>query len=578
MQAYQYVTEHGALGAIAREVRAGPVVALDLETTGLDPYLSQVRLISLNTGWGVYVVDVFQTGVPLAILDAIRTTKAVLVLQNGKFDQKFFLRHWGVEFPKLFDTYRAASIIYNGKGLGNNLYDLLDRELGVKPEAEDLGASDWSRPILTQAQKDYAAEDVIWLPKLREVLKEKLNQEGLNAIALLEFQAILPEAAMELNGFPFDSEAWTRLEAQNKLRRDILEAQLLGTLPHPDGQLSLFGGACFNLGSHDQLLKSLRRMGVPAENTDAIALAQLAPQYPIVDQVLEFRGYDKAVDSFGLEFLRYVHPVTGRIHTSYYPFTGAGRYSSGKPNLQQVPRDKAFRKCFRALDGYSLVLRDYSQIELRIAAEIANETNLMAVYQRGEDAHTNTGRLLAGSPNISKEHRQQAKPVNFGFLYGMQAKKLVLYAQANYGVTFSLQQAEDFRNKYFAGYPGLKRWHGRVFSEAHRNVGHTRTVLGRRRYLAKDAYNEYANTPVQGSGADGLKISLRLVYDKLKKFNGEAQMIHMVHDEIICHCPTGLVKEVDKVLEEGMHEGMSRVLKKVPVVTEGGEAQSWDEK
>lgn len=590
MSAYEFVRSADRLAAVAADVLAAETISLDLETTGFSPHSSKIRILSLNTGNRVYVIDAFQTQTLEPVISALRDSKGVKVGHNLKFDQKFLLHFFGLELWPVFDTYRASSLIYNGKFMGKgtqDLYALYARELQIGPEAPDLGGSDWSAPILTQSQIDYAAEDVIHLPKLRASLKPKLAEHRLNSVALIEFRAILPEAAMELAGFHFDREAWLALAEENARQAKQLQRELLHELPHPANQLALPGfDPDFNLSSPTQLLAALRMVGLTIENTSEITLAMFAKEFPIVKKLLTWRGFSQAVKTFGPEYLKHVNPVTKRVHTNYFPYTGAGRYASSDPNLQQIPRPLKpkrkpceFRECFRAPPRKKLVLADYSQIELRIAAELAGDETLMGVYIRGEDAHAQTASLVAHCPldQVTKDQRQMAKAVNFGLIYGMMAPKLVQYAQANYGVSMSLDEAELFRTRYFDAYSGIKRWHREIFSDTHKKQGMTRTVAGRLRYLQPDTHNEWANTPVQGTGADGLKCSLSVVYQRLKKYNGAARMIHMVHDEIIIEADDDpeLVLAVKKDLEEGMIEGMQPLLRKVPVVVEGGVGATW---
>jgi DNA polymerase I-like protein with 3'-5' exonuclease and polymerase domains len=586
MNTYEVVRHAERLPAIAEEIAQAEVISLDLETTGLTPHSSKIRLLSINTGKGVYVIDAFATGTLEPVIQALRDSKGVKVGHNLKFDQKFLLHYFDLELWPIFDTYRASCLVYNGQFMGKgtqDLYALYSRELQIGPEAPENGASDWTSPVLNQGQLDYAAEDVIHLPKLRDSLKPKLRENRLNSVAMIEFHAILPEAAMELAGFAFDKEAWLRLAESNGVQAKKLQRELLHELPHPAKQIALPGfDPDFNLNSPDQLLKSLRMIGLRIDNTSEITLAMCAKDFPIIKKILEWRGYSQSVKTFGVEYLKHISPVTQRIHTNYYPFTGAGRYASSDPNLQQIPRKKEFRACFRAPPGKKLVVSDYSQIELRIAAELAEDETLMGVYQRGEDAHAQTASLVSNIPldQVKKEQRQMAKAVNFGLIYGMAAPKLVQYAQANYGVSMSVPEAETFRNRYFEGYAGIKSWHRDIFSDHNKRSGMTRTVAGRLRYLKPESHNEFANTPVQGTGADGLKCSLWLVYERMKKYNGAARMIHMVHDEIIVEADEDpdLLKSVQRDLEEGMIEGIQPMLRKVPVVVEGGIGESWAEK
>ncbi len=574
---YTYITTQSTLPAIAADLAGSEVISLDLETLGFDPHSCKIRLLSLNTENGVYVVDAFRVDIT-PLIEALRTTKALIVGQNLKFDQKFLLHHHGLELPRVFDTYRASSLIYNGVEKKHDLWSLYKRELDIDPTVEDLGGEGWSAPELSQSQLDYAADDVTKLPLLRDKLRAKLISNGLVRIAKIEFDAILPEAAMELNGFYLDRDRWLELATSNESTARRYESRLLAALPHPDGQMTLPGMcANFNLQSPQQLLKSLMRMGMYISDTNERTLAMQLDDWPIVADILEYREYAQCVKSFGPDYLNRINPVTGRVHTSFYPFTGAGRYASSTPNLQQVPRKKAFRECFRAAPGKVLVIADYSQVELRIAAEMAGDSTMIAAYARGDDVHALTASLVSDVPldQVTKSQRQMAKAVNFGLVYGMAAPKLQVYAKANYGVTMSLTEAETFRDRYFDSYAGIARWHRRIFSDSNREKCTTRTIGGRTRRLKVDAYNEHANSPVQGTGADGLKAALRLVYNKTKSY---AKLVHMVHDEIVLETAPECAEQAQTDLEAGMVAGMQQFLERVPVVVEGGVGASWAEK
>jgi DNA polymerase I-like protein with 3'-5' exonuclease and polymerase domains len=624
---YEIVRSAERLGHIANEIISSPVMGLDIETTGFkpdvpgsspSPFRDDIRLVSINTGNGIYVVDTYATKTLGPLIPALAESKGIKIAHNAKYEQKWFLQKHDLELWPLFDPYRASVLLHNGHNLGHNLYDLYERELKMAPPTRDLGASDWSQP-LTQEHYDYAASDVTFLHALRDSLKPKLTAKGLNRTALIEFGAILPETAVELNGFPLDHEAWLQLAQENERKAQELYKQLIWELPNPKSQLTLLGfEPDINLDSPPQILASLRKLGLqqqceecrgrgrtrygegcvvcsgagnlPLQNTREMTLAMFAAEYPVVKKLLEYRDFSKKVASFGPEYLRHINPITGRIHGEYFPFTGAGRYAMSKPNLQQIPRLAVFRKCFRAPDGRRFVLADYSNIEMRLVAEISNDKVLIEIFQRGEDAHYATAALLVGVPRekakelVTKLQRQQAKPVNFGFIYGMQAPKLVLYAQANYGVSLTLKQAEEFRSRFFApgAYSRIAEWHEEVLAEGARSHM-ARTLSGRLRYLADDAHNELFNTPVQGSGADGLKAALRCVYLRLKKYgkwNGSVRMVHHVHDEIITETPDDpeIVSAVSKDLEEGMREGIIQFMRKVPVEVEAASGYTWADK
>jgi len=614
---YEYITRADQLPAIAQEIASATVLAEDLETTGFSPILNEIRLWSINTGKGLYVIDVFKTGRPDVIIQAHKDNPtAVVVGQNLKFDQSFLLYHYGLEFGPVFDCFRASRLLHNGHQLGttlfdgHNLWDLYRRELNINPETEDLGGSDWTLAELTQAQKDYAAEDVFHLPHLRDSLKPKLLKHNLNRVAGIEFQAILAESAVELNGLYLNSKDWTALAGQNQTKRDAMENILWEELPDPDNQMTLPGlQARWNLDSPQQMLASLKRLGVTQkirdeesrrertvviQDTSEITLAMAADNYPAIAHILEYREAATQIKMFGTEFLEFTNPVTHRLHPSYYPFLLSGRYGISKPNLGQIPRDKRFRKCFQAELGNTLVIADYSNIEMRIVAEISGDEVLIKVFVDGKDAHRYTASLLANKPEdqVSKPERQMAKPVNFGLVYGMMPPKLVLYALSGYGVKMSLKQATDYRNKYFERFAGVARWHARAQRDGQRQKT-AWSLAGRLRYLdTGDFYNEYYNTPVQATGADGLKASLRCTYNRFKKMIGRpptrikglpvptVQLVHHVHDEIVAEVKDDkdLVEAAKRELEGGMKEGMQPLLKKVPVDVEASSGPTWADK
>lgn len=236
-----------------------------------------------------------------------------------------------------------------------------------------------------------------------------------------------------------------------------------------------------------------------------------------------------------------------------------------------------------------MAICDWSNIEMRLVAEISGDPTLIKVFQEGRDAHYATAALVTGKPEseVTKTERQQAKAVNFGFIYGMQAKKLVQYAKSSYGVTLTDSEARKFRQRFFEAYEGIASWHEYSLDRGKRRR-ETRTLWGRRRILKDErAHNEFLNSPVQGSGADGLKRTLRVVYDKLKELNGGeipllgkgavVGMVHMVHDEIILEHKDDpdLAPLVHKSLQDGMIEGISPMMPRVPVEAEVEAGRSW---
>lgn len=597
IEGYDYfiVRDSLDLSQVASQLANSPYLCFDTETTGLDPLLGQIRLLQFKTAnQQRFVIDLFETKTLGAIKDVLASDR-LLIIQNAKFEQKWFLHHFGIEFRRPFDTLRASRLIYNGREKGHGLYDLYLRELNERPQDEDKSDSNWGGSI-SEAQWDYAAGDVERLDQLYKILRQKLIDLNLVEAAKIEFDVILPESSVELVGFGFDQERWVTLaETHAALKKEYRE-KLIATLPAPTDQLSFFGfGSDFNLDSDKQMLESLRRLGLksrvvdpetgvcrktPIISTTEQALAPFKQKYPVINDLLLYREYSKSISAFGEAFLDFVHPKTKRIHSSYFGFTGAGRYSSSKPNLQQIPRSEKFRACFRAPEGRTLVAGDFAGEELRITAEISNDAPMIKVFTDELDPHQNTAALInnIAYDRVVKSQRQQAKAFNFGLIYGMGAAKFVVYALANYGVGLTETQAKAFKKKFFSVYPGIPLWHEKALRDGQR-LGYTRTLSNRIRYLDPETtYSAWFNTPVQGTGADILKVALRRVYERLKRdFGNQVYLVHHVHDEILTESVDDpeITKAASLALQEEMCRAFERFIHKVPAVVDPHVGRSW---
>ncbi len=222
--------------------------------------------------------------------------------------------------------------------------------------------------------------------------------------------------------------------------------------------------------------------------------------HPLVAKLLQYRQAAKRASTYGKEWTEYLNPATSRIHPSWQQIgTETGRMACRKPNLQQVPRDPALRRAFRAPEGRVLLKADFSQIELRIAAAIAREGRMLGAFGEGKDLHALTAALVLGKPleEVGKEDRQLAKALNFGLLYGLGAEGLRRYALTAYGVKMAPEEAQRLREAFFRAYPALKRWH-RSQPEGEVEV---RTLLGRRR--TTDRYTESSTPRYRARGLTG---------------------------------------------------------------------------
>lgn len=275
-----------------------------------------------------------------------------------------------------------------------------------------------------------------------------------------------------------------------------------------------------------------------------------------------------------------------RIHARLHPLsTDSGRLSCTDPNLQQVPSEHTapgLRACFGPAPGHRLVIADYAQIELRVAAHLAPCDALQAVFRQGRDPHRATAATITGRPesSITGHERQLAKAVNFGFLFGMGAARFRSYAKDSYGVELDDRQATAAREAFFATFPGIARWHDRVSRLTRRGGGGpvtVRTALGRRkRFPEKASFNAALNIPVQGTAAEGFKQAMVELYPALHALGGRGVLC--VHDEYIAEVPTGRAEEARALVERIMRESMAKIVTSVPIEVEAILADRWSDK
>jgi DNA polymerase-1 len=372
---------------------------------------------------------------------------------------------------------------------------------------------------------------------------------------------------MSRNGVGFDAGAWRQLADEAEQRRQELEAQMNALVPLGE---RLFEPGERNWDSPEHVKAAFAQLGVTLDSTADEDLASV--NHPLAALMREYRTLAKRTGTYGLEWLRHVEG--GRVYPMWRQCsTRSGRMSCSNPNMQQLPRDARYRRCFRAAPGHVLIKADYSQIELRLAAKIANEERMIEAYQRGEDLHTKTAQAILGKTEVTKSDRQLAKAINFGLLYGMGAKMFALYARVNYGVDLTEEQAKTYREKFFATYPGLARWHRKQAGKTSGRPVMTWTILGRRR-LDVLQYTEKLNTPVQGSGADGLKAALALCWQRRSECPS-AKLVLAVHDEIVIEVPQADAEQARDWLVRCMMGGMQPLLDPVPCVVEATIAPTW---
>jgi DNA polymerase I-like protein with 3'-5' exonuclease and polymerase domains len=566
---YMLLQRQEDLGAVAVALDGATLVGLDTETTGLDPRADRVRLLSISVdtagdeGRFTYLVDCF--AVDPSTLWPVLTEKD-LVLHNAAFDLQFLSRMGFTPAGKIVDTMLLAQLLTAGTYDRNTLAARCERYLERELDKTEQKA-DWTGN-LTPKQIEYAAVDVEVLAPLLAALQAKIAEAKLGKVAELEHRALLGFVWLGGSGVAFDRHAWDSLTAEAVGEAKALSEKLDAVAPQRPGFLA--GGGAWSWDSPQQVKAAFEAAGIKLDSTDDEALANVT--HPIAGLLRDYRAAQKRVSTYGTDWSKHAE-ADSRIYASWRQIgSRAGRTSCPDPNLQQVPRDPRYRRCFIAPEGRILLKADYGQLQLRIAAKIADEQRMLEAYGRGEDLHTLTAQQLTGKPEVTKADRQLAKAVNFGLLFGLGAPKLRGYAKSNYGIDLTEDEAATYRRAFFTAYPGLARWHRQAGNSRAKEC---RTLGGRRRLLDdKTPFTHRLNTPVQGTEADGAKLALALLWERREQVPGAFPVL-FVHDEIVIEADIEQAGAAAVWLKTAMVDAMAPLIAPVPVEVEVKVARTW---
>jgi DNA polymerase-1 len=584
---FQLIDDAEGVRKTCQELAGEKYLGFDTETTELDPYRGDLRLVQFSTGKATYVIDLkpfgsngsLRTNPGLAPLrDLLADGSRTKIAHNAKFDAKWVRHHLGTELNGVFDTYLASQLIAAGDSdRRHSLADVAQFFTATELDKSEQ-ISDWSGE-LSQSQIEYAARDAAIMVPLREQMAERLRSDDLERVAELEFDCVMPIAEMELNGFYLDDARWREQLGRVTVAQVKAADELQDMLSAGVAQATLFGRAEINLDSQQQVTDALLNLGVPVpDTTRAWQLQPLAEKYPVVAKLLEYRGVAKSMSSFGENVLEFIEPKTGRIHADFRQIGApTGRFSCSNPNLQQIPHDGQYRRCFRAPEGRKLVIADYSQIELRILADFADDPQFIKAFVSGEDFHTITASQVFGvAPNeVSSDQRSFAKRLNFGIVYGIGASRFGLMTG------LSQTQAENTMRRYFGTYRGLDaylRQSGsdvvtkRVARTASNRMLRLRFDENDRQQVAS-ARRYGVNMPIQGTSADILKRSLRLLHEALRDTSG--RLVNIVHDEVIVECDAMEAEATAEKLDRSMCAAGEEFISKVPVKVDVHIADEW---
>lgn len=585
---FRHINSAEALKDAIADLRGSDILGFDTETTELDPYRGELRLVQLSDGKNSHVIDLraFASNGSLhgneqlaPLRDLLSDPARTKIAHNAKFDAKWVRHHLGCEVNGIFDTYLASQLIAAGDtDRRHSLADAAQYFCGIELD-KSMQVSDWSAAELSHQQLEYAARDAVIMRQLRDQMVERLASDELERVAALEFECVVPIAEMELNGIYLDQPRWREQLEKVKTAQAKTADELQEMLSAGVAQASLFGRAEINLDSQQQVTDALLNLGVPMPaSTRAWQLQPLAEQYPVVGKLLEYRGVAKSLSSFGENILEFIEPQTGRIHADFRQIGApTGRFSCSNPNLQQIPHDRSYRRCFTAAAGSKLVIADYSQIELRILAEFSGDERFIDAFVSGQDFHAASASQVFGvSPDqVTDDMRSFAKRLNFGIVYGIGASRFGLMTG------LSQNEAEDAMRKYFGTFRKLDSY---LRNEGQRLLKDksVRTASGRLLRLRFDensreqiasARRYGINMPIQGTSADILKRSLRLLHDSIR--DTSAKLVNIVHDEVIVECSAGEADQTAEKLENAMCSAGREYLQKVPVKTGVKIADEW---
>ncbi|MGZ3754832.1 MAG: DNA polymerase I [Mucilaginibacter sp.] len=565
----------------------------DTETTGTDA--NNCELVGLS--FAVKAGEAWYVPVPAnqeETQSIVNEFKAVLenpaigkIGQNVKYDV-LVLKWYGIQLcGDLFDTMMAHYIIDPDTRHGMDV--LSENYLGYKPVSitELIGAKGKSqgsmRDVEIEKIKEYAAEDADITLQLKHVFEPKIKQvEAEKLLNEIENPLIYVLADIEFEGVRIDHD--TLKEFSKDLEADV--SKLEKTVYEK-------AGVRFNIASPKQLGEVLfeklmldpkaKKTKTGQYQTGEDVLLSLASKSDIVRDILDYRQLQKLKSTYVDALPLMVNPKTGRIHTSYNQAVAAtGRLSSTNPNLQNIPirteRGREVRKAFIPRDsGHTIVSADYSQIELRIIAEISKDANMMEAFVKNLDIHTATAANVygIGLDEVSSEQRRNAKAVNFGIIYGQSAFGL----SQNLGIP--RKEAAEIIDNYFAQFPGIKQYMTDTMNFAREN-GYVTTLMGRRRYLrdinsANATVRGFAernaiNAPIQGSAADMIKIAMINIHREIKAQKLDARMTMQVHDELVFDVPHDEIEVIKPII---MHNMKNAIKTTVPIMVEIGTGLNW---
>jgi len=595
---YRIIRTEEELNSVLERIEKHGEVSIDTETTSIHPVDAELVGISLSikekAGWyiplcggSLHDVEHLDRNISLALLKPLLENPDIKKIgQNIKYDT-IVLTNAGITLRGIWFDTMVASYLLNPADRRHNLNDMAERYLGYKTIHFDeiVGKGKKAIPITDVPLDDlaeYAIEDADITYRLYQILSPKIRDEGLGTLFRdIEMPLVPLLAQIELNGVKIDVAYFKRLAKENQKM-----------LSHVEEEVYQVAGRRFNINSTRELAEVLfNEIGLtPVKktktgySTDIQVLEALRGKHEIIDHLIQYRTLNKLKTTYIDTLPKLISEKTGRIHTSYnQTIVATGRLSSSDPNLQNIPiRDefgRKIRKGFIADEGCLLMSADYSQIELRLAAHLSDDENMINAFKAGTDIHNLTASSVFGKPldEITPDLRRKAKIINFATIYGV--SPFGLSQQAD----ISMQEASEFITKYFEAYPGFKKYIDVTVAFAE-SKGYVTTLLGRKRpipdinssisFRKEGAKRVAINTPIQGTAADLIKIAMINIQNKIMEEGYRTKIILQVHDELVFEFPESELATIEKLVRCEM-EGALEL--SVPIVVDIVCGKNWDE-
>lgn len=613
---YIYINNNDKINLILKNIidlNFNNVVGFDTETSGLDHKLDKLRLAQFEINDSIYILNIEEMGTRYLkyILELLIEKKTIFIVVNGKFDIKFILENTGVIIPQVFDLMVAESVITGSRKLYASLAYLLDKYLDVQMDKSIR--DDFRSKIITNEMLLYSALDVKYLKAVMNLQLKKINELQLNKVSELEMRIVPATAKMEFDGIYLDKDKWTELLMKSrgevvlntkKIKDDIwtrvkfeyanayefvtkfeiristkkLKAELESIADKE--HIKTWWYENFNVNSRLNMISAFKMLGIDLPNFQMKTLERFKDKDRIVKYTIDLKLWAKKDSTYGLSFLKNIHSLTGKVHSEFNQNgTETGRYSSAKPNLQNIPilvidGKCLWRECFLPSKEHVMLASDYSQQEYRIVGQITEEDKIINAYINNIDLHTNTACIIYSiTPDeVTEEQRFVGKTVNFGLLYGLTAFGLAR------NLNIKMVDASLIMKKVLSGLPKFVIFKKKVEEFVTKNH-FSRTMLGRLRFFDDEIvfkdHKEYDkhigklkregfNHIIQGTAADMLKLAFAYVFEE-NPFGEKFKVILLIHDEIVAEVHKDVADAAKIFLEGCMEKAFSYFVTVVPI-------------